>query len=378
MVSMAASASATPFRGIGAQSALSGFAGMPPEVENVAPNRGPLAGGTEVTITGTNFTGATEVDFGSASASFTVKTGSSLKAIAPPGSGPENVTVTTPEGTSAISSADEFFYGPVIRSVFPNSGPVHGNDTVRINGYNLTGATAVKFGATNATSFEVQSPVLIVAKDPAGTGTVDVTVTTPEGSSPISPADQFTYLGKTPQVSKVTPNKGPAAGGTTVTISGLNFLGTTAVNFGETGAASFTVNSEKSLTAVSPAETVARIEITVTTPYGTSPHEFCAKLEHCSIRDYYKFVTPTITNVSPNSGSTAGGTSVTVTGTGFGVGTGATVFKFGSTPASSVNCTTITSCAIVSPPHKAGVFAVRATVGGMTTAIAPPDEFTFN
>src|ERR1700704_2401564 len=67
-VSIAAPASATPARGIAAILAPSAFALMPPEVENVSPNRGPLAGGTEVTITGANFTGATAVAFGSASA----------------------------------------------------------------------------------------------------------------------------------------------------------------------------------------------------------------------------------------------------------------------------------------------------------------------
>lgn len=70
-------------------------------------------GGTAVTITGSGFTGATEADFGSAKApKMTVDSDSEITANSPPGptSGRVNVTVVTPKGTSATSSADEFTY----------------------------------------------------------------------------------------------------------------------------------------------------------------------------------------------------------------------------------------------------------------------------
>jgi hypothetical protein len=82
--------------------------------------------------------------------------------------------------------------------------------------------------------------------------------------------------------------------------------------------------------------------------------------------------------VSPKSGSTAGGTSVTVNGTGFAPGAGATTFKFGSVLASSVQCSTITTCSVISPPRKVGAAEVRATVAGQTSLANPPgDTFTF-
>ena len=57
-----------------------------------------------VTITGSGFTGATSVRFGSAgAASFSVASDSSITATAPPGSGAVGVTVTTPGGTSKTS-----------------------------------------------------------------------------------------------------------------------------------------------------------------------------------------------------------------------------------------------------------------------------------
>jgi hypothetical protein len=55
-----------------------------------------------------------------------------------------------------------------------------------------------------------------------------------------------------PFITGIDPNSGPAAGGTTVTITGRNFTGATAVRFGSTNAASFTVDSDTQITAVSP------------------------------------------------------------------------------------------------------------------------------
>jgi hypothetical protein len=69
-----------------------------------------------------------------------------------------------------------------------------------------------------------------------------------------APVTQFpppeNWLG--PIITGLDPNSGPAAGGTSVVISGRNFTGTTAVMFGSNAAASFTVDSDSQITAVSP------------------------------------------------------------------------------------------------------------------------------
>jgi hypothetical protein len=77
----------------------------------------------------------------------------------------------------------------------------------------------VKFGATNAASFTVNSPTSITATSPAGSGTVHITVTTPGGTSATSGTDQFTYVAA-PTVTLISPTSGPAAGGTIVMITG--------------------------------------------------------------------------------------------------------------------------------------------------------------
>jgi hypothetical protein len=90
-----------------------------PTVSGVSPSSGPASGGTKVTITGTNFTGATGVAFGStAAASFTVVSATQVTATAPAGTAGATVdiTVTTAGGTSATSSADKFQFiaAPII------------------------------------------------------------------------------------------------------------------------------------------------------------------------------------------------------------------------------------------------------------------------
>ncbi|WP_219993581.1 S-layer homology domain-containing protein [Paenibacillus pabuli] len=159
---------------------------------------------------------------------------------------------------------------PMILSISPTSGPTTGGTTVTLTGTNLTDATAVKFGATEATSYTVNSATQITATAPAGSaGTVDVTVTTPGGTSTTSAADQYTYIAM-PTITSMSPTSGPTTGGTTVTLTGTNLTDATAVKFGATEATSYTVNSETSITATAPAGSAGTVDVTVTTPGGTS------------------------------------------------------------------------------------------------------------
>jgi hypothetical protein len=172
-----------------------------PAVSGISPTSGPEAGGTSVTITGTDFTGATDVEFGSTPASdFTFVSSTQITATAPAGNGIRDVTVTTPSGTSAISRADLYTYvpgpapAPAVTGISPTSGPEAGGASVTITGTDFTGATDVKFGSAPATSFSFVSSTQLTATAPAGTGSVHVKVTTPNGTSTTSNADQYTYI----------------------------------------------------------------------------------------------------------------------------------------------------------------------------------------
>ena len=191
-----------------------------PAVTGVSPSRGPQAGGTAVTITGTGFTGATTMHFGTtAASSFTVNSDTQITATAPAAASPDSVdvTVTTPAGTSAASAADLYNYiaRPAVTGVSPASGPAAGGNHGDQAGTGLSGATAVTFGpGSNAAGVSCNSAgtscTAISPAEPAGT--VDVQVTTPGGTSPVSTADQYTYVAP-PAVVGVSPSHGPVAGG---------------------------------------------------------------------------------------------------------------------------------------------------------------------
>lgn len=244
-----------------------------PTISNLNPNTGPAAGGTAVTITGTNLAGATSVMFGANAATITSNTATQIVATSPAGTAGAgvNVTVTTPNGTSgALSFTYQAAPVPTVTSVNPNSGDSAGGTNVVITGTNLTGATAVAFGANAATSFNVDSATQITAVAPSGTGTVNVRVTTSHGTSATAAGNQFTYAAPLmPSITGLNPNMGEPAGGTSVVIAGTNLNGATAVTFGGVAAASFTVNSATQITAVSPAG-IGTVDVVVTTPSGSS------------------------------------------------------------------------------------------------------------
>jgi hypothetical protein len=343
-----------------------------PEVGNVAPAVGPPSGGTAVVIGGSNFAGTTAVDFGSTPASFIVKTAGRIEAIAPPGAeGTVDVTVTSPEGTSAVGRSDHYSYvppGPAVVEVTPAEGSVEGGRTVQILGAHFEGAMAVSFGGSNASFQVVSSEHISVTTPPGPAPDVDVRVTTPEGTSPISSRDRYHYTSKFIEISKVSPNKGPAAGSTVVAITGEEFHGVTDVMFGSQSATSFTANPNGvSITAVAPPQTAEQVAISVVTTFGTSEPEYCARNKpsrrKCAVRDRYKFQEPEITSLAPSTGPRIGGTSVTIAGSGFGISSGETEFLFGKSPATSVECSSSAGCTATAPASsKAGTALLKVTV----------------
>jgi hypothetical protein len=247
----------------------------PPTVTSISPTSGPTGGGTVVTITGTNLVvGATTVAFGgSAGTSVSCASITQCTATSPAGSGTVDVTVTTAGGPSATSPADQFTYFvpvPVVTSISPSTGPTAGGTIVTITGSNFViGAATIKFGAIAGTSATCSSTTQCTATSPAGSGTVDVKVTTAGGTSATSAADQFTYLVPVPVVSSINPSTGPTAGGTVVTITGSNFTGVTGVAFGANAGTSVTCATANQCTATSPAGS-GTVDVRVTTAGGTS------------------------------------------------------------------------------------------------------------
>ncbi|MBS0590492.1 MAG: IPT/TIG domain-containing protein, partial [Proteobacteria bacterium] len=205
----------------------------------------------------------------------------------------------------------------------------------------------------------------ITATSPAAVaGTVHISVTTPAGTSTTSAADQYTY-GAAPTASSLTPIGGPITGGTSVTIAGTNFVtGATTVTIGGNviPAGSVTVNSATSLTFATPAHAAGNVAVTVSTVGGTS----------AAVPGGYTYAAPpTISNLSPNSGGTVGGTSVTITGTNL---AGATSVTFDGLAATIVT-NTATQIVANTPAHALGVVDVSVTTAGGT--VTASGAFTY-
>lgn len=251
-----------------------------PKVTSVTPNFGPAEGDTVVIIQGKHFVfGETAVLFGEEPAkNVRVLSEERIRATSPQGSGTVHVRVTTDGGTSGISSADEFTYTlpppPAVTSISPNEGPQNGGSTVTITGTNFTAVISVAFGPYLATGVTVVSDTVITADSPPGEGTVQVIVKTERGSSAKSPQSRFTYLAGpvlVPTVTNIAPHSGPTSGGTRVTVTGSNFVsGNTDVFFGDIPGTNVVVLSATALRVTSPASDPGVVNVTVTTPGGTS------------------------------------------------------------------------------------------------------------
>ena len=358
-----------------------------------------------------------------------------------------------------------------------------------MNGTNLTGATAVAFGGTPATNFTVNSATTITATSPAGSGTVDVRVTTPGGASATSANDQFTYsAGTSPvvipsptaggwqlngsatlvssasppnlQLTAATANQagsafwpkavagvgisaafdasigsGTGADGLTFTLADASAASPTALGSagggeGFAGVKGIAVSLDTYQNSVNPSgnfvgiatgqgptagtlqyvttnSSIASLRSTVhhfvvttfstgltVTMDGSQVLTYATSLpasvlvgftggtggltdvhavKNVSITSGTPPPAPTVTGITPASGPSAGGTSVTLTGTNL---TGASEVDFGAMPASAFTVNSATSITVTTPPGSGTVDATVVTAGG-TSATSANDQFTF-
>jgi hypothetical protein len=229
---------------------------MPPFITGVSPGDGPVTGGTTVQLSGSRFTGATEVDFGAQKAkSFTVNNDGSITAVAPSAAAAGVVAVsvvgTGPRAYDTSFGFDGFTYEPVppsISGIDPGEGPTVGGNTVQITGSGFdqadqnghaTPVSSVSFGGVAATSFTVQDDSHISAVAPVHAhGVVHVTLSSAVGTSAQTVWDLYTY-GPSPTVTGVSPRTGPASGGNLVSIHGTHFDRSSVVSFKASDVATF-------------------------------------------------------------------------------------------------------------------------------------------
>ncbi len=250
---------------------------------------------------------------------------------------------------------------------FPS--PTLGNNPSITAGFTIGGSSTcpqLSAGLPAVTNGPGMSCTNVVSFTPVSAGAVSGMLTSTDNNLNVANATQVIPLGGTgtaiPVVTSISPNSGSTAGGTVVTITGINFLGATAVNFGATAAASFTVNSDTSITATTPAGTGA-VDVTVTAPGGTSA---------TSAADLYTYVAPLPQTITfPQPAPAYAGTAVLLSATG-GPSSSPVVFSVISGPAtaSGTNGSTLTYTG-------AGTVVVEADqAGDAIYAAAPPVQKT--
>jgi hypothetical protein len=230
----------------------------PPTVTSFLPATGPP--GTSVTVTGTSFTGTTDVSFGATPAvSYTVDSDTQITATVPVGALTGPISVTNGNGTG--KSSTNFKVTVVLSAFSPAAAPV--GSTVTLTGVGFTVATGVTFGSTVASSFSVDSDTQITTTVPAGAVTAPIKITTAKnGVGKSSTSFKVTVLG----ITSVTPNAGTA--GDQVIIAGSGFTGATHVQFNGVDA-TFFIGADDQITAIVPTGATTGF-VTVTTPSGSA------------------------------------------------------------------------------------------------------------
>jgi N-acetylglucosamine-6-sulfatase len=188
----------------------------PPTISSFMPTSG--APGDGVTITGTRFSGATAVRFGSTPASFTVVSSTTVTATVPAGASSGKISVQTPGGTA--TSAGTFTVtgggsGPSVSGFSPTSGPP--GTSVAITGTHFTGATDVRFSGTSvgAGNYIVNSDTKVTAIVPATATTGPIAIDAPGGTA--MSASSFAVTTTPPGTISAVQSKKASANGLSIT-----------------------------------------------------------------------------------------------------------------------------------------------------------------
>ena len=176
-----------------------------------------------------------------------------------------------PGGSDVALRLTTSTFPPNVTAISPTSGPTGGGTTVTIAGSHFVGVTAVMFGNVRALAYTVHSATLLSATaPPEAAGDAIVRIITVDGSSSATPSCCNQYNYSNPAITAMSPTFGPTGGGTTVTITGSNFLSVTAVMFGNVPAGWYNVISPTTLLVNTPPETAGDAIVRIITVDGSS------------------------------------------------------------------------------------------------------------
>ncbi len=239
---------------------------------------------------------------------------------------------------------------PTVNSISPNSGSVNGGTTVTITGTGFLSGATVSLGGTAATGVSIANSTTITATTPAhSAGAAAIIVTNTDGQSGTKTSG-YTYSNNAPAIASISPNSGSTNGGTAITITGTGFLSGAIVSLGGSAATGVSVVNSTTIMATTPAHSAGTATVVITNTDGQSGSKTSGY--------NYSNNAPTITSVSPASGSVNGGTAVTISGSGF--LSGATV-RLGGTAATGVSVVNSATITAITAAHPSGAVTVAVT-----------------
>ncbi|WP_432981067.1 IPT/TIG domain-containing protein [Dactylosporangium sp. CA-233914] len=346
-----------------------------PAVTSLSATRGPVAGGTQVTLTGANLSAATSVKFGGTEATFRKAESNgvtTLVATTPAhAKGIVDVTVTNATGTSPLNALAKFTYvpaAPAVTKLSASSASTAGGTVITVTGTDLSEASAVKLGTVSVAGAKATSPTTLTFTVPANlaAGGYDVTVTTPYGTSPVVPAGRLTLVAPpAPTVGALSVNSGLTYTTTAVTVTGTGFGTLKSVTAGGANV-QFRKVSDTQITVTMPVHTAGKVTLKLTNAGGA--YEATALPF-----TYVAPAAPVVASMSPSTGGTRVSTTVELTGTGLG---GTSKVTVGGVAVAFTKISD-TKLRIVLPPHAAGTVAVQVTTLGGTSANNAAATFTY-
>ncbi|MGE5594757.1 MAG: Calx-beta domain-containing protein [Hyphomicrobiales bacterium] len=283
-----------------------------------------------------------------------------------------DATLGTPS-TATVTIDDDELGPPTVTGLLPNAGPPAGGNVVIISGTNFVIPCSVTFDGIPAQRQSFNSSTQMTYYAPThGIGVGDVIVACPDGTSPNTSADNYTWTAG-PVLTGISPSSGEADGSpaTIATVTGQNLVNVIAVNFGSVPATNWTESpGGTSLTVVVPPQAAGTVYVTVTTTAGTSPVTANAQFTYIGA-----VAGPVITGISPSSTPVNTTPTVVISGTGF---LGTQSVTFGGVLATIVGTPTDTSITVTAPSRaSAGTVRVVVTTGAGSSPDNAADSFTY-
>ncbi|KAJ4461864.1 putative phospholipase D [Paratrimastix pyriformis] len=330
-----------------------GFAyqGAAPTLTDVSPATGLIGGGTELTLTGTNFrTGVTVTLGGVPCHNPTLTSATRLTCTTAPGAAGVVAVVLANTDLTTVTKTNGFTYvelglSPDLLSITPAAGPQDAATGVTLSGSNFRAAMTVTVGGqactgVNVTAYGSQATCTVAAGGP--NGPADVVLTNADGTTSTA-TGAFVFTGPLPTVTGASPSVGPQTAATALTLTGTNFRAGATVTVGDQNCTGVAVTSATSLQC--------NLAPSTSSPAANGPAQVVVtNVDTTAARQtglfFFQGPAPTFDTLTPDAGVYTGATPVVLTGTNIRPGAYAT---FGGRPCINATVISATQLACLAP-----------------------------